>query len=421
MQFFEPELVKEVQFRKMKALVEHAYRTVPYYRELFEASGFVPDDIHGWDDFLKIPILNKGSIRNNSQQFLSNAPRSRVKPFRTSGSTGIPLTFYLSEMVSGVSNVSRIRSLKWWGINLGDREIRFWGTNFLLRSGWKNEIQRKISITLKDWIINRKNLFGSKMDFSDQALEKYWRTVNRYKPKYILGASTFAYQFAQFLKRRGFDAGSLELAAVVSSAEVLYDWQRQFIEGVFDCPVADEYGSSETGVIAYGHPCGRMHTMDDFLLVEIVKTHRDNEFGEVVVTHLENWDSPLIRYNLQDLAVPFEGSCGCPVSFSTIDKLIGRKNDLFKLPDGRIVYGYLLSKIINQIEGIRQYQIVQKQVNLIEISAVVDEHEFSSNDEDFIQIEIRRNYGDIRVEFRKVLILSQDTPNKFRWVRSEVC
>lgn len=419
-QYFEPQIIKAIQFNKVKALIDHAYNTVPYYRKLFESSGFKPEDIRGWNDYQKIPILSKEEIRNNFQQFVSNSPRSKVKPFRTSGSTGVPLTFYSSQTTLGVSNISRIRSLKWWGINLGDREIRFWGTYFLIRTGWKNEFERLISITLKDWIMNRKNLLGSKMDFSDQALEKYWRTINQFKPKYILGASSYFYQFAQFLNRRGYDATALKLAAIVSSAELLYDWQQKLIEDVFECPIANEYGSSETGVIAYGHPCGRMHTMDDFLLVEIIKTHPENEFGEVVVTHLENWDSPLIRYNLEDLAVPSNNSCSCPVGFSIIEKLIGRKNDLFKLPDGRIVYGYQLSKIVNQYEGIRQYQIIQKEVNFIEILAVVDENNFSIEDEDSIKKEIIRIYGDIRVEIRKVPFFSQESLNKFRWVRSEV-
>jgi phenylacetate-CoA ligase len=116
---------------------------------------------------------------------------------------------------------------------------------------------------------------------------------------------------AQHILARGYDGLSLGLKLVVCMGEILYEGQKQIFKLAFGCPAVEEYGAAEVGVMAYSCLCGEIHAMDDYLILEILKSETGGDYGHVVVTHLENWASPLIRYNLEDLAAPVPDDRDC--------------------------------------------------------------------------------------------------------------
>ena len=112
-QFLSQDELQNIQFNKLTALLHHAYDSVPHYRYTFDSVGLKPEDIRSWDDFSKIPILTKEQIRKDPDGFVSRNLRSPIRRIRTSGSTGSPLRFYLSQATAASANVSRIRALRW--------------------------------------------------------------------------------------------------------------------------------------------------------------------------------------------------------------------------------------------------------------------------------------------------------------------
>lgn len=87
--------------------------------------GLEPYDIRSLDDLKSLPILQKDEIRNDHKRFLSEEPRAPVFKVNTSGSTGIPMEFHISQSAAAAANINRIRALEWWGIKLGECELRF--------------------------------------------------------------------------------------------------------------------------------------------------------------------------------------------------------------------------------------------------------------------------------------------------------
>jgi len=203
---------------------------------------------------------------------------------------------------------------------------------------------------------------------------------------------------------------------------MLYDPQIRVIEDVFGCPVVNEYGSTEVGVIAYSFPCGELHTMDDFIIVEIVKSDPQNEFGEVVITQLDNWGSPLNRYNLQDLAVPTGDTKTCPagLGFGKIERVIGRHHDLIRLSSGRIVHGQFFSNLMAFMPSVRQFQVVQKEYDLFEITVETNSDQVPNDEERYLRTRIRQYLGPVEIKLRTVPNISMESSGKFRSVRSEV-
>jgi len=424
-QFLSCDELQYIQFRKLTALLVHVYKTVPYYRELFNDTGLKPEDIRTWDDFHQIPILTVEQYREKTQEFISSEPRTPIYPVRTSGSTGSPTKFYLSQAAAASANISRIRAQLWWGIELGDREIRVWPIPSGLDPGIWIPMKKRGIRFLREKLMNRRTIPAN--EISPEDMQRLWRFTKRYCPKYLFGYSSVLYNFAAYLKERGFDGRCINLIAVVASAEMLYDPQVRVIEDVFGCPVVNEYGSTEVGVIAYSFPCGELHTMDDFIIVEIIKSDPQNEFGEVVITQLDNWGSPLIRYNLQDLAVPAGDTKTCPagLGFGKIKRVMGRRHDLIRLSNGRIVHGQFFSNLIAFMPSVRQFQVVQKEYDLFEIvvesySGKVPNDEVPNDEERYIRTRIHQYLGPVEIKLRTVPNISMESSGKFRSVRSEV-
>jgi len=162
--------------------------------------------------------------------------------------------------------------------------------------------------------------------------------------------------------------------------------------------------------------------MDDFIITEIIKSHPDNEFGEVVITQLENWGSPLVRYNLQDLAIPLEDTNPCPLGLglSRIKSVLGRQHDLIRLSNGLIVHGQFFSVLMVQTPSVRLFQVIQKEPDFFEILVVTDGDEFPTNEEDFLKAKIHKYVGDVEIIITRVPDIPRETSGKFRFVRSEV-
>jgi len=418
-QYLEREQLRRIQFAKLKTLLYHSYQTVPYYRNRYKEAGLEPDDIRSLDDLKLLPILTKDEIRNDHKRFLSEEPRTPVFKVSTSGSTGIPMEFHISQSAAAAANICRIRALEWWGIKLGDRELRFGGIGYPMGSGVKEFTKKHFISPVRKRIMNRRTL--SAFDMSPQSMDEYWGFIQKYSPTYFFTYPSSCYLFAQYLREQGYDGKSLGLRCVVTTGEILFDWQVQEIEDVFNCPVVNEYGCVEVGVMAYGHPCGTLHIMDDFILLEVVKSNPYNEYGEIVVTHLENWGSPLIRYNVQDLAVPLDDSSPCIIGLglSKLKRVIGRYHDLIRLPSGRIVHGTYFEGLMRKVVGVQQYQVIQKKADLFEILVVSDE-EFTKDQEDFIRDKINRHLESAQVVIIRAQSISKEDSGKLRFIRSEV-
>ncbi|GAI79959.1 unnamed protein product, partial [marine sediment metagenome] len=257
-------------------------------------------DMKTWEDFKNIPILTKELLRENEESFISTKPDSALFTVKTSGSTGIPLKIMVSQRAALRANVSRIRSLKWWGIELGDREIRLSNVGLSFERGWRKFYSEYIRTPMRNMLMNR--IHFSSYTMTPKMMGELWEAILKFSPRSIFGYPSAYALLANYLHDKGYDGREANLKLVVTHGEILYEWQEQLITTTFGCPVADEYGSVEVGVIANSHPYGAMHTMDDGVIVEVIKSNPDDEYGQLVVTNLDNWGYPIIRYNHNDLA-----------------------------------------------------------------------------------------------------------------------
>lgn len=414
------EEIEAIQFVKLEEMLRHAYTYVPYYQTLFRSLDIHPQDISNWDDFRKLPILTREEIRENFKSLISNKPRTPCVKYETSGSTGMPLTILTSQTAIAAEYACRFRAFAHWGIHIGDRVVYFQGASrYIPTRGWKRYPETYVLRPLKNHLLNRR-IFAIN-NVSEEDLERQWRILKKFRPKSLNGFSSGMYQLAHYIQSMGYDGRALGIKLVVAGGEVLFDWQRDILEEVFGCPAANVYGSYEIGIAACSYPCGELHTNDDFVIVEVVKDKPEDEYGEIVATRLDNWEFPLIRCNTGDITAPLEEHQGCihNLPFLKLAEIEGRKFDVLRLSNGRLVHGSFFSAMVKRAKGVKNFQIIQKKPDRFEIFVINDEF-FTEDEEQYIRRRIEHVLGPLEVDIIQVESIPTEASGKFRFVRSEV-
>jgi phenylacetate-CoA ligase len=281
-------------------------------------------------------------------------------------------------------------------------------------------VKRLVYSPFKNLVFNRRKL--PVFNITEQDLEHQWRYLQKYQPKFMSGFSSSLYRLASYIQDMGYDGGLLGVKLMTAGGEVLYDFQRETIERVFQCPLADVYGSFEIGIAACSYPCGALHTHDDFVIVEMVKEHPQDEFGQIVATRLDNWEFPLIRFNVEDLAPPLEEhrDCSLGLNFLKLDRIVGRVFDRIFLANGQEIHGTFFTALMKRTPGICRYQVNQRRPDCLEILVVIDEGIFTGEQERFIGDRIHALFGPLEVIITRVETIPTDPSGKFRIIRSDL-
>ncbi|MGA9475704.1 MAG: hypothetical protein WBV36_24780, partial [Terriglobales bacterium] len=255
----------------------------------------------------------------------------------------------------------------------------------------------------------------------EKDMEKWVDIFARIRPRVILGYASTIALFASYLERHGQKIGGVKGA--FTTAEKLYKPQREAIERVFGCKVFDSYGSSEVQNIAAECTEGKMHINADFVVLEEDRAEGD-EPRPFLVTSLQNYSMPFIRYRNEDCGYLSSETCTCGNHFPLMRLEIARTSDNFIFPGGRVVHGEFFTHLMYGSSGIVTFQFHQTAVDEIILSIVPGPGDVAARAEkikDAIR-QIRAVTPDrpVRVEVREVESIPLSKAGKYRFTRSDV-
>jgi phenylacetate-CoA ligase len=363
-QWLNPDFLIEFQWKKLKKMLSFAYENIPYYQDQWQKLDIHPDDIKSTQDFKALPILTKEDLRNNNNLLKSNNNNLRVSLRQTSGSSGTPLTIGKDRQTTAYMDAVMYRSYLWYGIKPGERQLKIWGTEI-------NKI-RNFKMRFKDFLLNRIRL--SAFELSRKSFLNAIERIKTFKPVFIYGYAQSVFEFAKFITDEKIELVYLELKAVIITGEMIFDWQREIIKQAFACPVVNEYGCTEVGIISIECPKGGMHIMQDALFLEFVESDSNTEQREIVVTELNNFYSPLIRYKVGDKGIMSDSLCPCGRGFQIMSEISGRADNFIIFPGGKKVDPYVIEYIIKTIPSncgiVNQFVIIQDNISSITLKLV---------------------------------------------------
>jgi phenylacetate-CoA ligase len=346
------------QLRLLRETVAFSASTVPYYKDLFKTHQ-LSSEIETFADFEKIPLTSKTDLRSfPAERFL---PHGRLRPdhwpSHTTGSSGIPVGIYRDSAGDAWTKALLFYILHKAGggllgrfchlcVSLPDKPAL---NGFLMRLG----IKRYYSLSV---------------NASDQEIVG---ELQKIKPEIIYAFPSTLVRLSAYMEKQGV---RLSPKALIGTGEVLPDGWRQYIERIFRAPLYHTYGSTEFPRV--GFECAEKrgyHLFPDVTYLEVLDEHQravvDQE-GEIVLTHLNNHSMPLLRYRLGDRGILSTRLCPCGITFPLLEKVVGRMDDFLVLPSGHKVSARSVTRM--EFSEIKQYKIIQKAPDLIEVLVIPD-------------------------------------------------
>lgn len=351
-----PAQVQERQFEKLQCLLVHARRSVPYYRRLMQERDFNPEHMQTPHELAALPILTKVQIRSHQRDLLSEAPAAKLIRNCTSGSSGQPLQFYSDAVREAALNAAKWRGRHWWGHRIGDREVCVWGWGGLETNKWYRALVRR-----KDHLLNYFFLDSMRLDAG--VLAALCRRIAQFRPEALYGFPSSLAALAQHLRdhpHHGFRREHIRPRVIISTGETLYPHQREVISEVFQCGIAREYGSHDGGLVAFDCPAGRLHLMADHVYLEILPEPANAKSGTLLITNLDGYGMPFIRYDSGDLGELDEQPCACGLPLPLLQNFEGRKLQSIALPDGATINGLYFTGVLRNYTAIRAFKVLQK-------------------------------------------------------------
>lgn len=413
-QWWSVEELRGLQLRRLQALLRHAGDQVPYYRRLFDERGLSPADFQCLADLEKLPFLDKPLIRAHQEELKSEQARGLAR-FNTGGSSGEPLIFFIGKERVSHDVAAKWRATRWWDVDIGDPEIVVWGSPIELGSQdriryWRDRLLRT-------------HLLAA-FEMSEEKLDGFLRTIRRIRPRMLFGYPSALAHIARHARRRGQPMDDLGIRVAFVTSERLYEHQREEIEAVFACPVANGYGGRDAGFIAHACPEGRMHITAEDIILEIVdpqgRVLPAGKSGEIVVTHLATADYPFIRYRTGDIGTLSPETCACGRGLPLLQAIEGRSTDFIVARDGTLMHGLSLIYIVRDIPGVANFKIIQENIGHTRFQLVTASG-FDPACIAVIQAAARARLGEtVRVDVELVPEIAAEASGKFRYVVSRV-
>ena len=381
--------ILSIQNQKLLNILKFATNNIPFYQDL----KIDIDKTKKCEDILReFPIINKKLINNDIKLFhVKEIDLKDITTLYSGGSSGNP-----GKVLVNKEDHSKLRALilVLWensGYQLGDP---------ILQLGMSRN--RSLLKKLKDISMNVTYEEAFRLT---EAQVKHVLTRKYIKPNTcFIGYASGLYEYARIAQKLGIE---VSFKCVISLGDKMFDHYRSKIEKVFKTRVFDTYGSNEGFVVGGQHIDGHYYVNDTHVILEVVDENynnlNDGQAGRVLMTCLDNYTMPLIRFDIGDIIALNPYSDQTPLPYKTIKSITGRDLDILKTKNGYSLIVHFFTAVIGRITEIEQFRVVQETIEDICIEYIPSMN-FKKEILEYIEIQIMNELppNEVKLHFRLV-------------------
>jgi len=404
------------QEEELRKLLIHAYTTVPYYQTTYSKLGIELGDLRQFklNQLPELPVLEKETLRNFGEtDLLSSSKQPGRKFFTSSGSTGTPVNILFSSSAQQKWYAAyEARCRNWAGVDYRSSRAMIGGRKIVFGNPGKPPFHR----------VNfaENQIYFSIVHLSSDNFKWYYKALQQERPVYLTGYSTSIYLLARYLLDLNFTP--IKLRAVIGSSEKLTDQMKKVIAEAFLCPVYDSWSGIEACGLISENQDGNLYVSPDTGIIEFTDSNfkkvEYGEEGEMICTGLINYDQPLIRYRIGDLAIPLKPLEGeKDIKMPRVKEIVGRVDDIITLKDGRQLSSF--NRFFADIDGIKEAQVVQIDLDKFQINLVADTSQNSRIKEEIVT-SLQSRLGNIHIDIVELSEIKRMPNGKFKAVISNV-
>lgn len=424
----------ERRFRAFRESLEHAWESVPHYRETLAERGLTPGDVQDVGDLPRLPTLDKRTLVEGFPDRITSSasPRDEWR-YRSTSGTAYRVMTVTDHSARQWRYAQYLRSLEIAAdYRLGEPQtvLRTEACLEACAASGREEhasgdpaalpVEREwpplgfAPLTLQETVIHARDLATTAP--APEAIDVHLRRVGESEPKLLRGMPIFLLLLARRLQATGAEPPSVE-RIVVQDSLAPPALKRELAE-TFGCPVRETYGSSELGSVAAegDDPDAGLLVAPDLFLAEILDAEgrpvAEGELGIVTLSATGNRALPLLRYQLGDVgrSSPAGATGGQRL------RIEGRVRETIP-HEGGLLTAAAVYEALDQVPGLDFFQVVERAPGRLELRLVPAEGgRLETADavaalEDLIE-------GDVEIRPRVVRSLRAEESGKFVFVKA---
>ncbi len=345
----------QMQKEGLKKILQHSVKNIPFYKNKNIALTGNP-----YADIKQFPIIYKNVIKQNiSDMYLGDKNKMVVE--RSSGSSGVQGEVYmtLDENVGYMAIQTYL--WEWGGYKVGTP---------LLQTGiTPNRVGIK---KMKDMAL--RTFYVPAFNLSYDVTLSNLLEAKKKGCKYFAGYASSLNVYAEVALKEGLD---IKFDGVISWGDKLFDSYKNTINKAFGNPsIAEVYGTTEGFMMAGLCPQGNHHILTPHVYLELLDKDgnevKPGELGYVVVTRLDAYSFPLVRYYLGDMAIKQNENetCACGRHYPMLKKIVGRDTDIVHTPQGKALIVHFFTYVFEHQPTIQQFRVIQRIPGNIDIEYI---------------------------------------------------
>ena len=374
----------KLQEDRLRSVVRFVYAHSSFYRQRFKEAGVAPDDIKELSDITKLPFTSKIDLRNTYPTGMFCLPGDWVVRYHvSSGTTGKPTVVGYTQGDVDMWTDSLARALTSIGLGRGDVIQVGYGYGLFTGGLGLHYGAEKIGATVLP-------IGAGNTERQIELMQDLGSTAIACTPSYFLYINEVAQKMGVSIR------DDTKLKAGIFGAEPWSDETRRRIEEATGIKAYDIYGASEMSgpLFTECHLQNGIHIWADLFLIEAIdpKTGEqveDGERGELVVTSLDKWAFPLIRYRIGDLTIVNNEPCECGRTHPRIMRILGRTDDMIVVRGINIFPSQVESVLMRIPEVGDNYQLIVDRKGPLDVMTVkveVTESTFSDKIADLMSL-----------------------------------
>lgn len=421
-QWEDPRRLLRHQFQQMQTLFARAVAHIPYYRERFRSAGIDASSIPSPGMWRHIPILTKNELRRERSKLQNpvlQGKHGRLGGASSSGSTGIPVTVTTTGVTRLFWSAFTLREIAW---HQRDVSLKLGAIRYFRSTRDAGSVQRKLA----SWgpPVDKVTKTGPAEMLSIMTpVNKQLQWLAESRPNLLVTYPSNALELARQSSALGLEFPFLR--EIILLGETAGEEVRDTCRAAWNVPVTDTYTANEVGYIALQCPaCDHYHVQSENLYLEVLD--EDNrpcaadQIGRVVITSLQNFAQPLIRYEIGDYAEPGP-PCPCGRGLPVLKRILGRTRNMLVLPTGERLWPQINASALDKISSaVRQAQFIQRSLDRIEVRYVGDRPLTAPESEKIAEKLRHRLQYPFEILFTRVDKIERSKAGKFEEFKSEV-
>lgn len=350
--------LERLQREELERMLKFAKKRVGFYKDV---------DTYGVEDVFEMlkrfPIVNKRVINEMGNEFLSCDKRGLIEIY-TGGSTGYMGRFYSTKREISETQGMITAIWEWCGYKIGMKMLQ---TGIVVDRGF---IKR-----MKDMLF--RVIYVPAFRLSEVDVLKFLNRVKGKRGYVLAGYSSSLNVFAEVALK--YEIRDVKFEMAIGWGDKQFELYKKNVKMAFDCEMFDSYGCSEGVVVGAKVDLDYYYIFSPHVVVEIVDDEgnevADGEMGRVLLTRLDRWSMPMIRYDVGDLAVKLpkdQYPKDRILAFPLLERVVGRETDVLMTSDGGRMVVEVVETIFEREESIKSFRVMQKVMNEIEVVYIAD-------------------------------------------------